>query len=882
MTPDATLGTTVDTPGCTTCIIDRGTVRGGNLFHSFSNFSIPLGGSATFVGDPATVNVLTRVTGLSASRIEGMIDTKSVMPTANFFLINPNGVTFAEGSFLNVGGAVRISTADYIRLADGELFTAIPAPGELGLLWSAPPQAFGFLGNAPAAIALEPNAFLMVDPGQTLSLIGGNVSISGGFLFGQGGLVQIASVRTGEALIGSPDLGFGPSNQLGQVTISNGSFITAGTDFVLPGGTVVIRAGQLVIESGSLITSENFDAAGTTNGVDIRANESINIRDSAAIRTETFGSADAPSISIATPGTLTIGGGAVVESVSNVSDGRTGAIDIQVGRFELSDATIRTSAQAAGAGNITIQATGTVSVSGASGTISTGTFSADPLEIAGDIAIVAQDVAIRDNGRVASGGIQEQAGETLSITARDSIAISGGAGVSSLAFREDAGVVELSASRVVMDRGFITTSTFGAGAAGQVRVDANAVSLTNGAQISSSTQLGSPGAGGSVAVNARESISISGIGADADVSNKAFTGVRNSGILSTTNGSGNAGQIAVTTPVLVLSDGALMSVATQAGGDAGLLQAMVGVLQMSGGARMDSSTTAAGAGGAIAINGTAAISGANSGLFSTASSTGNAGAISVTGALLTVANLGTIDSSTTGAGTGGAIHVNASSQVNIDGGTIQADSLGSGVTGGITIVAGDRIMMNAGSISTRAVTSDGGNIVLTAPNIIRLENSQITTSVENGTGAGGNIFIDPQFVILNGSTISANAFGGPGGSVTIVANNFLADPTSVVSASSALSTPGTVQIQSPDNNVASDIAQLPRELVDASRLLRGGCSARRTGAPSSFTVVGRGGVPVDPDGYLPSFTASGAPSGARGAAAPPGFALAMVDADCWR
>ena len=34
--------------------------------------------------------------------------------------------------------------------------------------------------------------------------------------------------------------------------------------------------------------------------------------------------------------------------------------------------------------------------------------------------------------------------------------------------------------------------------------------------------------------------------------------------------------------------------------------------------------------------------------------------------------------------------------------------------------------------------------------------------------------------------------------------------------------------------------------------MRGACSARREGAPSSFTLAGRGGVPPEADGYLPS------------------------------
>jgi large exoprotein involved in heme utilization and adhesion len=222
--------------------------------------------------------------------------------------------------------------------------------------------------------------------------------------------------------------------------------------------------------------------------------------------------------------------------------------------------------------------------------------------------------------------------------------------------------------------------------------------------------------------------------------------------------------------------------------------------------------------------------------------------------------------------------VSASSQVSIDGGRIRADSLGSGATGDITIAAGDRIIMDGGSVSTRAETADGGNIALLAPNVIRLRNSQVTTSVQSGTGSGGNIFVDPQFLLLEGSSITANAFGGPGGSVTIIADNFLADATSSVTASSALSTPGTVQIQSPDNNVASDIAQLPRELVDASRLMAAACSARRAGTPSSFMVAGRGGVPADPDGYLPAYATGAGPYTAQ----VPGLALAMAGLECSR
>ena len=149
------------------------------------------------------------------------------------------------------------------------------------------------------------------------------------------------------------------------------------------------------------------------------------------------------------------------------------------------------------------------------------------------------------------------------------------------------------------------------------------------------------------------------------------------------------------------------------------------------------------------------------------------------------------------------------------------------------------------------MTSDGGNIAIFAPRLIRLVDSQITTSVQSGVGGGGNIFIDPQFVLLQNSQIIANAFGGPGGNISIIAGQLIADPATIISASSALGIDGAVNIDAPDTDVSAGLAVLPAAYLDASSLLRGGCSAARAGL-SSLVEVGRGGLPPDPGGYLPS------------------------------
>jgi large exoprotein involved in heme utilization and adhesion len=61
--------------------------------------------------------------------------------------------------------------------------------------------------------------------------------------------------------------------------------------------------------------------------------------------------------------------------------------------------------------------------------------------------------------------------------------------------------------------------------------------------------------------------------------------------------------------------------------------------------------------------------------------------------------------------------------------------------------------------------------------------------VKSGKGSGGNILIDPTFVVLNNSQIKADAFGGPGGKVTIIADNLLKSSDSTITASFKLSTP---------------------------------------------------------------------------------------------
>ncbi|MBI3989151.1 MAG: hypothetical protein HY347_06000 [candidate division NC10 bacterium] len=70
-----------------------------------------------------------------------------------------------------------MSTADFLRLADGGIFYATLAQGSV--LTAAPPAAFGFLSGNPAGMAIQ-ESVLQVPEGKTLSVVAGDVQIRGG------------------------------------------------------------------------------------------------------------------------------------------------------------------------------------------------------------------------------------------------------------------------------------------------------------------------------------------------------------------------------------------------------------------------------------------------------------------------------------------------------------------------------------------------------------------------------------------------------------------------------------------------------------------------------------------------------------------------------
>jgi hypothetical protein len=156
------------------------------------------------------------------------------------------------------------------------------------------------------------------------------------------------------------------------------------------------------------------------------------------------------------------------------------------------------------------------------------------------------------------------------------------------------------------------------------------------------------------------------------------------------------------------------------------------------------------------------------------------------------------------------------------------------------------VELDNASINTSAANADGGNIKVTANDLVYLKNSEITAAVGGGEGDGGNVTIDPEFVVLSSSRILASAIGGDGGNITIVTDHFIASPDSVLDASSELGIAGTINILSPDEEISTGLVDLPTTYLDASGLLKERCSTRHQGATSSFIVAGRDSLPTTP------------------------------------
>ena len=836
-------------------------IRGGTLVvDSFASINANSSGN----GHGAELGIDLRVSG-EAVFTDGaqMLAFSSAAGRAGRIEVSAERLEVANGAFVS-SGTFSTGLAGNLSIDVGTL--AVLDGGQIGVQTRGPAGGGNLQVTAGSITmsgvngAFNTGLFSGQFGGATGTGRAGNVSVNAGTI----SMVGSADPNIVTGILGST---FGPGAG-GTVQVSaqslemrNNAAVQNTTFGAGAGGAVAVNVKDIAITGSSnpnVFTGifANSFGAGRGGSIQVVADR-IRLANRAAISAAGFRAGDAGSVAVQTGG-LEISSGSSIFTNVLFGSGNAGNLTVSADRILITG--IRDSADPFGS---TVDFTGLSTSSGALG------------QRGGDMTVTANTLELTDKAAVFSSSSGAGAAGNIHITA-ETLRVSNRSGISTNAFGSGpGGKINIVAGKVVLEgagppRGpndsIVSTIASQAGtaggAAGDVSIKAGRLEVLDGAKIS--TQTFGPGRGGNLDIQA-DSVLVSGVNAALEAHLRALPG----GVVDSARAA-----------ILASSERSIIGDA--ATGNAGNIRVVAGDIRLDSGGSISSSTRTPGAGGRIELVGER-VSLAGGALISAESSTsanaGKAGDVSIV-ASGSVDIAGSSITSAADHAAGGSIAIQGREVRLADGALLSAKSSGSGDAGSITIVASETLRSANSVISTEATAADGGNISVAARHMVWLTGSRITTSVQSGTGSGGNISIDPQFVILQGSSITANAFGGPGGNITIVADNYFADPASVVQASSVLSTPGRVQIQSPENTVAEDIAQLPRELLDASRLLRGECSARRAGTPSSFGVTGRGGVPIDPDGYLPSFAATGAP--VAGAAASPGVALAMSGWDCWR
>jgi filamentous hemagglutinin family protein len=317
-----------------------GQIRGGNLFHSFGEFNVRPGERATFTGPGTLDNILGRVTGGSASSIDGLLRAR--IPGANLYLLNPSGVVFGSQARLDVKGSFHVSTADVVRLKDRAAFAAHLS--EKSTLTMAPPAAFGFLREKPAAIAVR-GSTLQVPQGETLAVVGGDLKIRGGGLSAPSGQVHLASVVSPGDVVPSapgerPALRVNTFQRLGEVTLARGARVDASgvgsPGSGGPGGTVLIRGGRLLVDHAAILANTLGEVDGASRGLDLRITD------------------------------LEMRGGVIFTGTAVGSTGDDGSINLRAERLALTDGSIidSTTFGLGHGGRVTITATEALTLTG--------------------------------------------------------------------------------------------------------------------------------------------------------------------------------------------------------------------------------------------------------------------------------------------------------------------------------------------------------------------------------------------------------------------------------------------------------------------------------------------------------------------------------------
>ncbi|WP_133126047.1 filamentous hemagglutinin N-terminal domain-containing protein, partial [Pseudohalioglobus lutimaris] len=261
------------------------------------------------------------------------------------------------------------------------------------------------------------------------------------------------------------------------------------------------------------------------------------------------------------------------------------------------------------------------------------------------------------------------------------------------------------------------------------------------------------------------------------------------------------------------------------------------------------------------------------------------------GTQLTLENV-SVQSASTGNGASGSILLASEGSVDLSGAETEllTNSQGSSDAGDVSVLAGDTLRFGGGGfVQTSAVGSGNAGTILLSADKVRLtqariegtsENAgggdinifgrdiQLDTDIASGTivfitassassdadGNGGSITLgDPaapaSLVLVRNSGLTASANAGDGGRINVNSDAFLRDARSVFQVTSTAGDEGSLEINSPEQDISAAVTELDVAILDATDLIQDRCAASPAGG-SSLVITGQGVIAEADDDYL--------------------------------
>ncbi|MGH1481697.1 MAG: filamentous hemagglutinin N-terminal domain-containing protein [Geminicoccales bacterium] len=736
-------------------------------------------------------------------------------------------VTVRDGSVLasagDGGGKVRIEGGAFV-VDDASLITSVntgDTDGDLGIDIDVSTASVDGASRITTEARANGRGGDVAIAADGLQVIDGSIIASSAFGAGDGGNIDIASDTTvfqdgGAVLtttVGSGDGGV-ISVAADDLLLSGGNLVTTtGETASGDSGQIVILAGSLVIQvhaSGqrSAISSVS-QGSGDTGNIDVRGDRVLldggNLLNGAAIQTLLEGDSAGGGLIKLVVGSLDLVRGGVISAESSGNDDGVANIDVTAGRILID-----------GGSSADQSLAGIALDSGSQG------------ETPGAIVIRAGELDLRNGGFISTNTANEFDAGNI-ILELGSLSVSGGSqnqpsqitsGTFGTATGNGGQIVIVADNIDLNGNGTIRGNTVSEGDAGTIDIIArNRLDLRDGGSINTNTEPGATGDAGSISIVAGD-LTITGP----------------SEIASNTFGSGAGGSIDITANSARLdaeNAGDFGGIATQGGpgssGDAGSITLAIGDLTLLRNAQINSSTFGSGNAGSVSVT---------------------SGVITIDALQSNPRFLTGIATTGRGGGDGGTIDIAADRLILLgEEAAISSANLAAGSAGTIDIQLTEGLVIDDGFISTFSESGGGGGITIDAGEFVTVNGDVglISTDVTDDTGNAGDIVITTPVLAVGDANILARADAGSGGDIQITADNLILSPDANINAEAgATGVDGTIAVSVPETDLTGGLVAFGSQFLDVSSLLRERCAVRRDEA-SSFTLGTGGSLPADLD-----------------------------------